>query len=193
MRRMGDSNREFCSAGKDMAEAKEQVVVCALYKFTRLDDYMALRAPLQSLLSEHSVKGSLLLANEGINGTVAGSREGIDALRAWLSEDSRFDGAEIKESLTERMPFPKAKVRLKKEIVTMGVDGIDPNDVVGTYVEPEDWNALISDPDVILIDTRNDYEVEIGTFATVADRLAQGDVDCRLSRKYQCRAFDALL
>lgn len=140
------------------------VVVCALYKFVALENHQALRQPLTDLLEAHSIRGTLLLASEGINGTVAGSRPAIDALKAWFASDPRFNGIDYKESLTDEQPFYRTKVKLKKEIVTMGVEGIDPRRVVGTYVQPKDWNALISDPDVVLIDTRNDYEVGIGTF-----------------------------
>lgn len=139
-------------------------VVCALYKFTPLEDYQALREPLLDLLNRHEVRGTLLLAHEGINGTLAGSREGIDAVKAWLARDGRFEGIDYKESLDESQPFKRTKVKLKKEIVTLGVEGIDPRQTVGTYVEPEDWNQLISDPETLLIDTRNQYEVEIGSF-----------------------------
>lgn len=138
--------------------------VAALYHFSRLSDYEALRAPLQDMCDMLGIKGTILLAREGINGTVAGTDASISKLLAFLREDPRLQGLEHKESRAAEMPFYRMKVRLKNEIVTMGVDGIDPNDTVGTYVDPENWNDLISDPDVILIDTRNDYEVEIGTF-----------------------------
>lgn len=140
------------------------IVVCALYKFVALEDYEAIRAPLTSVMEKHQIRGTLLLAREGINGTVAGSREGIDALLEWLKSDSRLASLDYKESYTENMPFKRTKVKLKKEIVTMGVEGIDPNQVVGTYVEPKDWNELIDDPEVLVVDTRNDYEVQVGTF-----------------------------
>ncbi len=139
-------------------------VVCALYKFVSLPDYEQLRQPLLDFMLEQDVKGTLLLASEGINGTVAGSREAIDALLAYLRQDPRLKDLSWKESFDTIEPFYRTKVKLKKEIVTMGVEGIDPLRVVGTYVKPQDWNALISDPDVVLVDTRNDYEVEIGTF-----------------------------
>ncbi|WP_372737449.1 rhodanese-related sulfurtransferase [Neptunomonas sp.] len=139
-------------------------VVCALYKFVALDDYQELRAPLYDVMKSNAVRGTLLLAREGINGTVSGTREAIDALLAWLKSDARLADIDHKESLHERQPFKRTKVKLKKEIVTLGVEGIDPKRVVGTYVEPKDWNALISDPDVVLVDTRNDYEVQVGTF-----------------------------
>jgi len=140
------------------------VVVCALYHFVTLDNHVALQAPLLALMQAQGVKGTLLLAQEGINGTIAGSRAGIDAVLAWLRSDPRLAGLDTKESCDNSVPFYRSKVKLKKEIVTMGVDGIDPLRKAGTHVEPKDWNALISDPDVLLVDTRNDYEVAIGTF-----------------------------
>lgn len=141
-----------------------QYVVCALYKFVALDDYQDIRQPLTQLLLDNQIRGTLLLAQEGINGTVAGSRESINALLAWFKLDERLADVVYKESFNEQQPFNRTKVKLKKEIVTMGVEGIDPRHVVGTYVKPKDWNELISDPDVVLVDTRNDYEVDIGTF-----------------------------
>lgn len=138
--------------------------VAALYHFTRLEDFSDLREPLQNECDRLGIKGTLLLAREGINGTVSGTDAAISELLTFLKADSRLADLDHKESRAEDMPFYRMKVRLKKEIVTMGVDGVDPNDTVGTYVDPEDWNALITDPDVVLIDTRNDYEVEIGTF-----------------------------
>lgn len=140
------------------------IVVSALYKFVTLDDFAALRKPLLKLMEQHQIKGTLLLAKEGINGTIAGERKGVDALLAELRADPRFADIETKESYEQEMPFYRSKVKLKKEIVTMGVEGIDPKQIVGTYVKPQDWNALISNPDVLLIDTRNDYEVQIGAF-----------------------------
>lgn len=139
-------------------------VVCALYKFVDLPDYVALRKPLLSLMLTNKIKGTLLLAKEGINGTVAGDREGINSLLAWFKSDSRLTDLEHKLSFDSQIPFNRTRVKIKKEIVTMGLDGIDPTRLVGTYVKPEDWNALISDPDVLLVDTRNDYEVNIGSF-----------------------------
>ncbi len=141
-----------------------RIVVCALYKFTALDDYRALRDPLHKVMLDNHVRGTLLLASEGINGTVAASREAIDILLAWLRNDPRLADIDCKESFTDRLPFKRTRVKLKKEIVTMGVPGIDPQRVVGTYVSPGEWNQLISDPDVLLVDTRNDYEVKVGTF-----------------------------
>ena len=138
--------------------------IAALYKFVELPDYEAMREPLQAFCEQHDVKGTLLLALEGINGTIAGPREGIDAVLAYLRNDPRLATLEHKESWSEdREPFHRMRVRLKKEIVTMGQPNVNGQNA-GTYVKPEDWNALISDPDVVLIDTRNDYEVDIGTF-----------------------------
>lgn len=140
------------------------IVVSALYKFVTLDDFIELQKPLLAIMQNHQVKGTLLLAKEGINGTIAGDRAGIDAVLVWLRTDPRFTDIQTKESYEQEMPFYRSKVKLKKEIVTMGVDSIDPKKIVGTYVKPEDWNTLIADPDVLLIDTRNDYEVKIGAF-----------------------------
>jgi UPF0176 protein len=142
----------------------KSVVVCALYKFVALDDYKSLRDPLFNFLNARKIRGTLLLAREGINGTVAGSRKAIDELLAHLQSDSRLSPLDCKESYDTTNPFYRTKVRLKKEIVTMGIEGIDPCRTVGTYVDPQDWNNLISDPDTLLIDTRNEYEIGVGTF-----------------------------
>ena len=139
-------------------------VVCALYHFVRIEDPASLQQQLLELLTRHDIRGTLLVATEGINGTVAGSRHAIDQLIAFLKADDRFKQLMHKESEATARPFLRTRVKLKQEIVTMGVPDIDPQEIVGTYVAPEDWNTLISDPDVICIDTRNDYEVEIGTF-----------------------------
>ena len=139
-------------------------VVAALYKFVHLPDYVSLRDTLYNTMVAHQVKGTLLLAEEGINGTICGPRQGVDAVKAWLDADGRFEGMSYKESLSDELAFYRTKVKLKKEIVTMGVEGINPAHIVGTYVKGDDWNQLISDPDTIVIDTRNDYEVAIGTF-----------------------------
>lgn len=146
-----------------------KIVVAALYKFVSLPDYVALRDPLLATLTENGIKGTLLLAEEGINGTVSGTREAIDALLDWFRRDPRLADIDHKKSYCDEQPFYRTKVKLKKEIVTLGVPGVDPNQRVGTYVEPRDWNALIEDPEVLLIDTRNDYEVAIGTFEGAID------------------------
>ncbi|MDA1369679.1 MAG: rhodanese-related sulfurtransferase [Proteobacteria bacterium] len=148
----------------DTAVPANGVVVSALYRFARFPDFEAFRVPLHKVMLQHGVRGTLLLAAEGINGTIAGSRAGIDAVVNWLGEDERFAGLATKESYVDENPFYRTKVKLKKEIVTMGVEDIDPNHIAGTYVRAQDWNDLISDPDVLLLDTRNKYEVKIGTF-----------------------------
>jgi len=147
-----------------MTTSDQRYVVCALYKFVHLDNFEALRQPLLDCMMKHHVRGTLLLAHEGINGTIAGSREDVDAVLNWLNADGRLAPIDFKESFHQEMPFHRSKVKLKKEIVTMGIEDIDPTRSVGTYVAPKDWNQLISDPEVTLIDTRNDYEYEIGTF-----------------------------
>ena len=140
------------------------LVICALYKFVTLNNYRAIQKPLLSLMLEHGIRGTILLAQEGINGTVAADRNNMDHLLAFLKSDARLADLSYKESYTNQPPFLRSRVKLKKEIVTMGIEGIDPKRVVGTYVKPTDWNALIKDPDVLLVDTRNDYEVQVGTF-----------------------------
>jgi len=138
-------------------------VVAALYKFAPLRDLPALQQLLQETCDNHEVCGTLLIAEEGINGTIAGSRGGIDAVLGLIRQQPGLEDLEHKESAATSQPFYRMKVRIKKEIVTIGLD-VDPNEVVGTYVEPEDWNAIISDPETVVIDTRNDYEIDIGTF-----------------------------
>jgi len=145
------------------------IVVCALYRFVALENYQEIQTPLLDIMNNNEVKGTLLLASEGINGTIAGSRSAIDNVIRWLKLDPRFKNLTTKESFDESNPFYRTKVKLKKEIVTMGIEGIDPNRTVGSYVKPKDWNALISDPDVLLVDTRNDYEISIGTFENAVD------------------------
>jgi UPF0176 protein len=145
------------------------VVVAALYRFVNLSDFRELRQPLLKFCLDQDIKGTLLLASEGINGTVAGSRDAIDNLLAYLKQDQRLAALDHKESFYTDMPFYRMKVKLKKEIVTMGVEGIDPNRVVGTYVKPKDWNTLISDPEVTVVDTRNYYEYAIGSFKGAKD------------------------
>lgn len=147
----------------------ETVVVAALYKFVTLEDFRELREPLLEACLGAQTRGTLLLAREGINGTIAGSRAGIDQVLAYLRADPRLADLEHKESNDDHMPFYRMKVKLKKEIVTLGVPGIDPNKRVGTYIKPRDWNDLVNDPEVLLIDTRNDYEYGIGTFRGAVD------------------------
>ncbi|MGB3727330.1 MAG: rhodanese-related sulfurtransferase [Glaciecola sp.] len=142
----------------------QRFLVCALYKFVTLENYQEMREPLREFMETRSIKGTILLALEGLNGTVSGTQKSIDELLTHLNNDERISPISHKFSWHDEQPFYRTKVKLKKEIVTMGVEGIDPLKTVGTYVAPSEWNALISDPDVTVIDTRNDYEIEIGTF-----------------------------
>lgn len=144
-------------------------LTAAFYKFVDLPDYETRKPALLAFCEQHNVKGLILLAREGINSTIAGPAEGIHAVLAYLRADPLFADLQHKESWSDKAPFYRMKVRLKKEIVTMQVDGISPTHMAGTYVKPQDWNALISDPDVVVVDTRNDYEVEIGTFKNAVD------------------------
>ncbi|MGB4812370.1 MAG: rhodanese-related sulfurtransferase [Methylophilaceae bacterium] len=150
-----------------------QYLTAALYKFVSLPDYQSLQAPLLAECLLYNIKGTLLLAEEGINGTIAGSSDDIRHILSYLKNApifrQRLADLVHKESYADKHPFYRMKVKLKKEIVTMGVPSVSPTQKVGTYVKPEDWNALISDPDVILLDTRNDYEVHIGTFKGALD------------------------
>ena len=143
--------------------------VAALYHFTRFDDPAAIQGPLKDLCLSHGVTGTLLLAHEGINGTIAGGRGGIDAVLDHVRALPGCADLEHKESTASEQPFARMKVRLKKEIVTMGQPDVDPRASVGHYVDPADWNDLIRSPDVAVIDTRNDYEVAIGTFEGAVD------------------------
>lgn len=145
------------------------ITIAALYHFTRFDDPAALRGPLMGLCADMGVRGSLLLAREGVNGTIAGSADGIDAVLAHLRALNGCAGLEHKVSYADAMPFGRMKVKLKREIVTMGKPDVDPTAQVGSYVAPQDWNALIASDDVAVIDTRNDYEVGIGTFLGAVD------------------------
>ena len=140
------------------------LTICALYKFTRLDDFEEIQSSLKLFLDSLNIRGTLLLAREGVNGTIAGDNDSIMKSLDYLQKDGRLAGLEYKLSYSEKPPFKRLKVKLKKEIVTLGVSDIDPTHYSGTYVKPADWNELINDPDVVLIDTRNNYEFEIGSF-----------------------------
>ncbi|WBU56713.1 rhodanese-related sulfurtransferase [Paracoccus sediminicola] len=145
------------------------LIVAALYHFTPFPEPQALKAPLARIACGQGVRGTLLLAPEGINGTIAGTRQGIDAVISHIRALPGCADLSWKESTAETMPFARMKVRIKCEIVTMGQPDVDPRAAVGRYVEPQDWNALIASDDVALIDTRNDYEVGIGTFDGAID------------------------
>ena len=148
-------------------------LTAAFYKFVELSNFPEMKAPLLAFCESQGVKGTILLANEGINSTIAGPEAGVRAVLAYLKDDpifkSRLANLVHKESWSTKPPFYRMKVKLKKEIVTMGVPTVNPNETVGKYVKPQDWNALISDPDVLVIDTRNTYEVAIGTFKGAVD------------------------
>ena len=150
-------------------DGSDTFMVVALYKFVSLPDFEKIQPELLDYCKEVGLKGTLLLAKEGINGTVSGTKPAIEKLLGYLRTDERLSDIEYKESFYNELPFHRMKVKLKREIVTMGVEDIDPRYSVGTYVDPKDWNALISDPDVTLIDTRNYYEVDIGTFEGAID------------------------
>ena len=153
----------------EKAPANLPVTVVALYRFARFDRYAEFQQPLLDMTRRLGIKGTLLLAGEGINGTVAGKPAAMSELVHFLESIEEISEMEIKYSHALTMPFHRMKVRLKKEIVTMGVPGIDPLQVVGAYVAPKDWNALIADPDTVVIDTRNDYEFRVGKFARSVD------------------------
>lgn len=173
------NDSEIESQGTDLPRSSNipteshNIAVCALYKFVSLPDYKELRTKVLERLESNEIRGTLLLAEEGINGTISGSKLGMHDFLEWLRSDSRFSDIEVKTSWHSLPPFHRTKVKLKKEIVTMGIDGIDPNQVVGTYVSSHDWNKIISDPETVVIDTRNDYEYGIGTFANAINPVTE--------------------
>jgi UPF0176 protein len=140
------------------------IVVATFYQFVRLPDFAEKRQPLLDYCQQVALKGTILLAEEGVNGTIAGSRAAVDAVLAYLRSDDRLADLEHKESIANALPFDRLKVRLKNEIVTLGMPEVNPSEQVGTYVSPQAWNDLISDPEVVVVDTRNHYEVAIGSF-----------------------------
>lgn len=143
----------------------KKFLTAAFYKFVALPDFASLKAPLMAFCQDQGIKGMILLAPEGINSTIAGPSEGVHAVLDYLRQDPRLADLQHKEAWSDKAPFYRMKVKLKREIVTLGVPEANPNTLAGTYVKPDDWNALISDPDVVVIDTRNHYEVGIGSFA----------------------------
>jgi UPF0176 protein len=144
-------------------------IVAAFYKFVTLDNCEHRRQNLLDICQQQEIKGTILLAPEGINGTISGTRSSIDNILAYLRSDPCFQDLEHKESIAQKAPFDRLKVKLKREIVTFGIPTVDPIHRVGTYVKPQDWNQLIANPDVVVVDTRNNYEVEIGTFQGAID------------------------
>ncbi|HEV2595588.1 MAG TPA: hypothetical protein VGU01_10355, partial [Sphingomicrobium sp.] len=148
-----------------LPQSSEPVSIAALYRFARFTDCNGMRAPLEKIAREQGIRGTLLLAPEGINGTIAGPHAGIAAVLEHIRGLPGCSDLEVKLSSAAALPFHRLKVRVKREIVTMGEPGVDPLASAGTYVDAQEWNALISDPDTIVIDTRNEYEVSVGTFA----------------------------
>ncbi|MDB9926185.1 rhodanese-related sulfurtransferase [Hyphomicrobiales bacterium] len=146
-----------------------EILVATLYKFFKVDDLVALQDQLYEICNKNNVMGTILIANEGVNGTISAKPREIEKTLTSIQKDDRFSEIEIKYSSTNKQPFHKMRVRLKKEIVTIGLPEINPNKTVGTYVKPEEWNDIISDPDVILIDTRNKFEIKIGSFKNALD------------------------
>jgi len=146
-----------------------EIIVATLYKFFKVDDLVALQDQLYAICNKNNVMGTILIANEGVNGTISAKPKEIEETLISIQKDDRFSEIEIKYSSTNKQPFHKMRVRLKKEIVTIGLPEINPNKTVGTYVKPEEWNDIISDPDVILIDTRNKFEIKIGSFKNALD------------------------
>src|SRR6476620_4253497 len=167
---------DFCGFPHPTPPDKPPPMLCqvaAFYQFTALPDFRELREPLRAICADLKLKGSVLLAHEGINGTLAGSVEAVAVLGAELQSGAlfggRLDNLELKFSYASAMPFQRLKIRLKKEIVTLGDSGADPTQQVGIYVDPADWNDLIAAPDTLLVDTRNAFEVAMGTFAGAVD------------------------
>ena len=146
-----------------------KILVATFYKFVKVDDLVALQDQLYAICNKNNVMGTILIANEGVNGTISAKPREIEKTLISIQKDDRFSEIEIKYSSTNKQPFHKMRVRLKKEIVTIGLPEINPNKTVGTYVKPEQWNDVISDPDVILIDTRNKFEIKIGSFKNALD------------------------
>lgn len=142
----------------------KEIVIASFYKFVSLADFETMREPILDKMREIEIKGTIILAAEGINGGFAGKREPMEIFYQFLRNDSRFNDLKFKETFDEKNPFDKAKVKLRKEIVTMGIKNVDPTQSAGIYLTPEEWHEFIKDPEVILIDTRNDYEFELGSF-----------------------------
>lgn len=147
-----------------MQNISNKYAVCALYKFTALNNYAEFQSQVLSRLKHNKIQGTVLLASEGINGTITGETPNMDDFLNWLNGQPGLNDIEIKKSFIDYLPFKRTRVKLKKEIVTMGVEDIDPEHYAGTYVDPSDWNSLLDDPDVLLVDTRNEYEIGVGSF-----------------------------
>lgn len=150
-----------------------EIVIASFYKFVSLENFEAMREPLLAKMHEIKIKGTIILASEGINGSFAGTRAQMDLFYQFIHQDERLADLRFKETFDKENPFEKSKVKLRKEIVTMGLTNIDPLKTVGTYLSPEEWNELIQDPEVVLIDTRNDYEFELGTFKNAINPITE--------------------
>ncbi|OJY18177.1 MAG: hypothetical protein BGO90_02780 [Legionella sp. 40-6] len=140
------------------------IIIASFYKFVPLDNYEEMRAPLLAQMNAHRIKGTIILASEGINGSFAGAPADMDAFYQVVHADPRLADLRFKETFDAENPFEKTKVKLRKEIVTMGIKEVNPLETVGVHLEPEQWNELLQEPDVVVIDTRNDYEFSLGTF-----------------------------
>ncbi|MFT4059325.1 MAG: rhodanese-related sulfurtransferase [Legionella sp.] len=147
-----------------MSSSTQEIVIAAFYKFVPLNNYEAMREPLLKQMITHQIKGTIILAAEGINGSFGGTREHMNNFYQIIRADARLADLNFKETFDKENPFEKSKVKLRKEIVTMGIKDVDPLNNAGTYLNPEEWNKLLQDPDVVIIDTRNDYEYSLGTF-----------------------------
>ena len=156
--------RRIANLARPARQPAAMLIAAAFYKFVELPDYRSLREPLLAHCDGLGVKGTILLAEEGINGTIAGETAAVRGVLGYLRRDPRLADLEHKESGASEVPFYRMKVRLKREIVTLGVPGVNPARMAGTYVRPEDWNTLLDDPEVVFVDVRNDYEVALGTF-----------------------------
>ncbi|OGV28586.1 MAG: hypothetical protein A3E88_04725 [Legionellales bacterium RIFCSPHIGHO2_12_FULL_35_11] len=156
-----------------METSKKKYIIANFYKFVQLSDYTELREPLLNAMRERNILGTILLASEGINGGFAGEPQNIASLYEYMRKDARFYDLDFKESYDDLMPFEKSKVKLRKEIVSFGVEGIDPLQETGVNVPPSQWNKLISDPGVVVIDTRNIYEFELGTFKNSVNPMTE--------------------
>ena len=176
----------------DPANSMSNFLTSAFYKFVDLPDFAQIQTPLLAVCQDNQVKGTILLASEGINGTIAGAPDGVAAVLKWLHADIRLGDLEHKESWAAELPFYRMKVRLKAEIVTMQVAGLDPARTAGQYVKPKDWNALISEPGVVLVDARNDYEVAIGTFIGALDPKTKSFSDLPAWIEEQSKTGNAL-
>ena len=142
----------------------KKITIISLYKFVNIQDTKRFRKELLAECKKSAIKGTFIIATEGLNGTIAGTGENIESVITFLKKDKGFKDIECKYSFDEKIPFYRLKVKIKNELIPIGVDGVDPREIVGTYVSPREWNKLVEDPEVLLIDVRNQYEIEVGSF-----------------------------